>query len=217
MRAANGNALTKIVELLPAADPQYQSELNVDTAGEVAIHKVTVTANYPKALQQFFGEKAEFYVGVGADAVWLAIGDGAVDAIKAGVSAVGQGAPAQTSPTIASLDLKLMPLIQVMAQLRKDGDFDLMETLKNRGVIEESATPEEGSEEEAAPGAETAQMLKDFEWRDAALEALKGTDDHVHMQLDRVENRLEGDTTVAPGILKAIGELIAKFARENLG
>jgi hypothetical protein len=104
-----------------------------------------------------------------------------------------------------------------MNQLRKDGDFDLMETLKNRGVIEESAPAEEGSEEEAAPGAETAQMLKDFEWRDAALEALKGTDDRLHIQLDRVENRLEGDTTVAPGILKAIGELIAKFARENLG
>ena len=216
LRTADGTSMTKIVELLPAADPAYKVELNVESAGDVAIHKVTVTRNYPKALQQFFGEVGEFYIGAGPEAVWISIGSGSLDAMQAGIAAVGADAPAQVSPTIASLDFRLLPVLQVMNQLRKDGDFDLLETLKSRGVIKESA-PAEDSGEEAAPGAETAQMLKDFEWRDAALEALKGGDDRLHMQLDRVENRLEGDTTAASGLLKMIGELIAKFARENLG
>lgn len=216
LRTADGSPMTQIVELLPAADPAYSVELNVETVGDVAIHKVTVTQNYPQALQQFFGEVGEFYIGAGPEAVWISIGSGALDAMKTGIAAVGGDAPAEVSPTIASLDFRLLPLLQVMNQLRKDGDFDLLQTLKNRGVIEESAPAEEGAEE-AAPGAETAQMLKDFEWRDAALEALKGGDDRLHMQLDRVENRLEGDTHAASGLLKMIGELIAKFARENLG
>ncbi len=216
LRTADGSPMNKIVELLPTADSSYSTELNVETAGDVAIHKVTVTQNYPKALQQFFGDSGEFYIGAGPEAVWISIGSGALDAMKAGIEAVGGDAPAEVSPTIASLDFRLLPVLQVMNQLRKDGDFDLLETLKNRGVIEEPAASEE-SEEEAAPGAETAQMLKDFEWRDAALEALQGSDDRLHIQLDRVENRLEGDTTAATGLLKMIGELIAKFARENLG
>lgn len=215
LRTADGSAMTQILELLPTADPSFETQLNADEAGGVAIHKVTFTANYPQALQQFFGETPEFYVGAGADAVWFSMGEGSLEAMKAGIEAVGDGTGGEASPTIASLDLRLYPILNVMNQLRKDGDFDLMATLKNRGVIEEPAPVEES--EEPAPGAETAAMLRDFEWRDTALEALKGSEDRIRLKLDRVENRLEGDTTAESGILKAIGELIAKFARENLG
>jgi hypothetical protein len=37
------------------------------------------------------------------------------------------------------------------------------------------------------------------------------------MHLERVEDHLEGTTTTAEGLLKMLGVLIAKFAKENLG
>ena len=60
------------------------------------------------------------------------------------------------------------------------------------------------------------QMLKDFEWRDTAIEALSGQDDRVILRLKQVDGRVEGDAGVKTGVLKAVGKLIAKFAAENL-
>jgi hypothetical protein len=39
----------------------------------------------------------------------------------------------------------------------------------------------------------------------------------LHLDLQRVGDRLEGDASIELGILKAIGEVIADFAKENLG
>ncbi|REJ72020.1 MAG: hypothetical protein DWQ29_22165, partial [Planctomycetota bacterium] len=77
--------------------------------------------------------------------------------------------------------------------------------------------PEDETDEEEEPS-ETAQMLKDFQWREAAIEALTGENDKLHILLERSEDgNLSGEGSSAPGILKMIGELIAKFADENLG
>ena len=65
---------------------------------------------------------------------------------------------------------------------------------------------------------ETEQMLKDFEWREAAIAALAGENDKIHILLQRSEEgEITGEATSASGVLKTIGELIAKFADENLG
>lgn len=213
--AAEGGRAAKIVELLPASDSAYRTEMNIDQAGQVDIHKVTVTEGYPKALQQFFGDSGEVYVGTGPDTVWLSVGEGALEALKAGIAAAGEAAPeGPVDPTVARLDLDLLPVLQLMNQLRKDGDFDLMATLKRRGLVEEP--PPEGTDE-SSPAADTRRMLQDFEWRDAAIQALDSKADRLHLELRRVEDRLEGEATIERGILKALGEVIAKFARENLG
>lgn len=215
MCAKDGAPVTKILELLPQADSGYKSELNVDTAGDVAIHKLSVTEGYPKALQDFFGS-AEIYVGAGPDTIWVSVGEWAVDALKSAVSAAASTPAGDVDPNVASLDLDLLPVLKLMSQLRKDGDFDLMATLKSRGILEEPADadkPAPDGEEDPS----TAKMLQDFEWRDAAIEALDSKADRLHMDIKRVEDHLEGTTTIESGILKAIGELIAKFAKENLG
>lgn len=212
--ASDGSPVARILELLPASNSEYATELDVDSAGEVAIHKLTVTEGYPQALKDFFGESGEVYVGAGPDAIWLSVGADAVEALKAGVAAAGQAPEGEADPTVASLDLDLLPVLRLTTQLREDGDFDLMAMLKSRGVIEEPAESEEDDED---PAGDTAKMLQDFEWRDAAIEALDSKADRLHMELKRVDDHLEGETRVESGILKAIGELIAKFAEENLG
>ena len=212
-KTAEGTKVDAIVELLPKGHEGFTSELNVDEAGGVSIHKVSMGDGYPNAFKEFFGDEGAFYVGTSKDAVWLSIGDGALDAMKEGVEAVAAGGGAESDRTILEADLNLLPILKLMYQLRQDGDFDLMQTLND--AAEESSEPEDGEEEEDS---ETAQMLKDFEWREAAIAALAGENDKIHILLQRSEEGdITGEATSASGILKTIGELIAKFADENLG
>jgi len=218
MSAKDGAPLTKALEVLPKAFGGYTVELKTGTAGDVEIHKVTITEKYPKAFQDFFGSN-EVYVGTGPDTVWVSLGEGAVEALNTAVAAAAKAPEGKADPTIAGMDIDLLPVLKLMGQLRKDGDFDLMATLKSRGVLqeapEEDKKEEEGAEEK--PGSETAKMLQNFEWRDAAIQALDSKADRLHLDIQRVDDHLEGTTTIESGILKAIGDIIAKFARENLG
>lgn len=221
MSAKDGAQLTKALEVLPRAFGGYTVELKTSTTGDVEVHKVTITENYPKAFQDFFGSN-EIYVGTGPDTVWVGLGEGAVDAMSSAVAAAAKAPEGKVDPTVAGMDIDLLPVLKLMAQLRKDGDFDLMATLKSRGVLQEAPAEEkkeegEGEGEEDKPGSDTARMLQNFEWRDAAIQALDSKADRLHMDIQRVEDHVEGTTTVESGILKAIGDIIAKFARENLG
>jgi hypothetical protein len=217
MSAKDGAPLTKALELLPKAFAGYTVELKTSTAGDVEVHKLTITESYPKAFQDFFGSN-EIYVGTGPDSIWVSIGEGAVDALNSAVVAAAKAPEGAVDPTVAGLDIDLLPVLKLMGQLRKDGDFDLMATLKSRGVLEEPP-PEEKKEEgeDEKPGSDTARMLQNFEWRDAAIEALDSKADRLHMDIKRVDDHVEGTTIMESGILKAIGDIIAKFARENLG
>ena len=160
-RTADGTKAAQIVELLPKSRDGYGAEMNVEKAGDVEIHKVTMGEEYPKAFQDFFGKDGVVYVGTSTDAVWLSIGDGSLEAMQAGVAAVAEGGEGEEDRTIARVDLKLLPVLKLMYQLRQDGDFDLMQTLNQ--AAEESSSPEESDEEEEP--SETAEMLKDFQWR----------------------------------------------------
>lgn len=214
MRAKDGAPLTAALEQLPMAFAGYQVELKTSETGDVAVHKVTITEGYPKAFQDFFGSN-EILVGTGPDSVWVALGEGAVDALNTAVAAAAKTPEGAADPTVAGMDIDLLPILKLMGQLRKDGDFDLMATLKSRGVLKEAEPAKDGDEEKGEES--PAKMLQDFEWRDTAIEALDSKADRLHMDIKRVEDHLEGTTTVESGILKAIGEIIAKFARENLG
>jgi hypothetical protein len=217
MSAKDGAPLAKALELLPKAFAGYTVDLKTSTTGDVEVHKVTITEDYPKAFQDFFGSN-EIYVGTGPDSIWVSLGEGAVDALGSAVAAAAKAPEGKVDPTIAALDIDLLPVLKLTGQLRKDGDFDLMATLKSRGLLEEPPPEEEKKEgDEEKPGSDTANMLKNFEWRDAAIEALDSKADRLHMDIKRVEDHVDGTTTVESGILKAIGDIIAKFARENLG
>jgi hypothetical protein len=213
VRTADGSVATQIVELLPKANDSFKSELSIDQEGDVAIHRVTIVRNYYKAFADFLGEPGEIYVGTSKDSVWLAAGEGALDALKSGVKTGAETQGAAADPVFARMDMHLRPLLVVTNQLRKDGDFDLMKSLESRGALEEVKTEGEKTTSDAQ---QNLQMLKDFEWRDAAIEALSGQDDRVTFHLKQAEGRVDGAANVKTGVLKAVGKLIAKFAAENL-
>lgn len=209
VRVTDGATAEKILELLPQAIAGVKTEMNVEEAGDVKIHKLTVTENYPAPLAEFFGKSGEFFVGTGPDAVWIAGGSDGLQLLKDSVAAVAVKPEGDVDPAIARLDMHLLPVLKLMKGLRDDGTLDLIQLVPQ--PEEEPADNEEPAEES------TAGMLKNFHWGAAAIEALSGGDDRMHFEIKRVEDHLEGDGAIHQGILKAIGELIAKFAKENLG
>jgi hypothetical protein len=209
VRVTDGTSAEKIVELLPQASPNIKTELNVDEAGDVKIHRLTVTENYPAPLAEFFGKSGEFFIGTGPDAVWIAGGSGGLNVLKEAIAAVAGAPEGDVDPAIARLDMHLLPVLKLLKGLRDEGTLNLMQLVPQPD--EEPAESKEEDEENPAS------MLKDFHWGAAAIEALSGEDDLLHFEVKRVDDHLEGDGSMHEGILKAIGELIAKFARENLG
>lgn len=211
IRVTDGAPVERVLELLPQSSASLQTELNVDEAGDVKIHRLTVSGErYPQGLAEFFGDSGEFFIGTGPDAVWMSGGAGGLEQLKAAIAAVAEAPEGDVDPTIARLDLELLPLLRMMKSLRDEGRLDLMNLF---GSGEEEAPPEgEETDEES-----TASMLKDFEWRETAIEALSGEEGRLHMEIHREEDHLEGTSSVEQGILKAVGELIAKFAKDNLG
>jgi hypothetical protein len=212
VRAADGAKALPILELLPKSKPGWTVETGVGTEGDVAIHKLTMAEGYPQALKDFFGPTGEFYVGTGPQAVWFSGGEGALEALQAGVKSVAEPA-AESDRIVARLDLHMLPALQVLKGLRDEGVLDVMKLLQSSAPEEEPSADGKS----AKPGSDTARMLKDFQWREAAIEALSGSDDRLHMHLERVDDHLEGTTTTATGLLKMLGILLAKFAKENLG
>lgn len=211
IRVKDGAPVERILELLPQGSSSFTTELNMDTAGDVTIHKLTFEGDYPQGLADFFGESGEFFVGTGPDAVWVSGGPGGLELLKSTIDSAGTAPEGDVDPTIVRLDLHTLPVLKLLKTLRDEGKLDLMHIVPSGGDEEAPAEGTEGEEES------TASMLKDFEWREAAIEALSGEKDQMHLEIHRNEDHLEGTGSVEQGLLKAIGELIAKFARENLG
>lgn len=192
--------ITRILELLPAANSRFKTELNVNTVGDVAIHKLSISANDPPTLHDFFCSSAELFVGTGPDTLWLCFGDGALNELLAAIAASSAAPDGDGDPTIARLDLRLLPILQLLNRWQMEGNFDLLDVLTGR---DRSGAP---------PSA-----LGDLEWRNIIIDALQGEDDRLHFDVQHIDDRLEGQASVESGILKAIGEVTTEFFRQNRG
>ncbi len=89
---ADGKAADEIVKLLPQVREGWKVEMETDTVGDTAIHKIDVSAKLPKAMLTFFGESGLAYVATSPTTVWIAGGDGSLELLKASITAVGNGA-----------------------------------------------------------------------------------------------------------------------------
>lgn len=220
VRSADGTEVEKVIELVPQARAGWKAETNIETVGEVAIHRVTLKEGYPKALVDFFGDGGEIYVGASKEAVWLAAGANSLEALK---TAIGQresgAATAEATPSFLAIQLHAQPLLKVAHQAAEEEDFSLLQFIQISGLAdraESEAPPKSEAEEERRS---TRDALKDFEWQETAIRALQGEgmSDRVEIDFRRKESELYGTLDVHNGVLRAIGKLIAKFAKENLG
>ena len=205
LTSVDGTSLVGVLEKIPAATEGGQLEADVETIGEIKLHKLTLPGLTPE-IQDFVGGTS-VYVGTAPDAIYFAAGPGGVDLLRESVADL---TPA-TTDLMFSMRAHLGPVAEALDSIMTKRDISLIRFLQERRErrLEDRKDADE---------ARRLQVTDPSAWRQAALEALLGkTDDVLTMELKKSDNRLEGETTLGRSILAAVGELIAKFAKENLG
>ncbi|MDP7278236.1 MAG: hypothetical protein QF363_22335 [Planctomycetaceae bacterium] len=104
IRTVRGERLRAAIAALPQSTLKLNVSLDVETAGDVKIHSVTVPADLHNDFVSLFGESKTIYVGTSSDAAWCAAGPESLTLLKAAISAAAK--PKET-PDQSFLDLKL--------------------------------------------------------------------------------------------------------------
>src|SRR5690606_27989324 len=118
IRVADGNAIHPIVQMLPQTRPGRQVQMDVAKVGETRIHKVELQIPNAAARQNFYGEDLGIYIGGDKNAVWFAIGEGALQDLQAASEAVSQPNQGQADDPCVELTVKLGPWNQLRNQLQ---------------------------------------------------------------------------------------------------
>ncbi len=214
--AKDGKAADAIVELIPQAHEGWLVEKDVDRAGDVTIHKIDVSKDTHQSLLKFFGPSGAIYVGSSAGQVWIAAGEQSLETMKSAIDTVvkQQTAPL-TDNSVIALKLHLLPLLTLADSYIVETGFDLLDSLNMKAQMAGEPS-EEKTDKDGPIGSGGLKPIDPAELRALAIKALQDIDDRVSVNLKRMDDRLEGQTVVAPGALRTIGKIIAKVASENL-
>lgn len=202
MKVADGNKLTEIIELLEGANLGEEVEVGFAREGDVSIHKVVLPARLRENFKELLGENDTLFLGTSQKTVWLAAGDNGLEALTAAIEKGDQPAKGKPSTRFIDFYAKVGPWLKLRDQLKK------------------AAGPKPKPKKTAAKKSNSENAVADLTAdRDAlrklALQAFALGDDTIHFHLDRVDNRVEGQLLIKPGILRFAGKLLAKFSKEN--
>ena len=207
----DGKAADEIVKLIPELHSEWSVEMDTETIGSTAIHKLDVSKDTPKAIFDYFGDSGVVYVGTSAELVWLAGGDGAYEALKANIEKV-DAAEATEGGHEKFVDLKVQvgPLLGFADDLVEETGWNLLGSvnLKPPGLAAGSGGKKEGGT--------SLQPIDPAEMRKIARRSLADIDDRVTGVISRTDDHIGGKMTFAPGVLRAAGKIIAKIVGDNL-
>ena len=203
----DGTKMEKVLELFAQAKAGRSVERNVDKVGDVAIHKVNPAGEF-SALEDLFGKDVVIYVGTSPKSLWYACGAGSLDELKSAIASVAPtkvesvakdkatAGSKETGTTFGELYVKCGPWIQFLDERQKRRDTQTTDT--------------------KLTDAEKTAKERQTKLRRLAVEAFETGDDAITVELNRVENRVEGRIEFAPGLLRFVGKVVADFANENL-
>ncbi len=230
-RCNSTDKIAEIVTLLPAAQEGWSVEIDVEKIHDVAIHKLSLGKKVPKSLSDFYGNSGDICIAAGKDTFWLSGGDNALDVIKTAINSVHGGEaeataageetakPQPTDGVLVDLKMKAGPLLQSMDDFNKEEDLGVLKLFQPGAFLKKEKEKETSpkKEDDSKPGMKATGALANFEWKSAAITALKDENDSVSFILKKVEDgTITGYSNGEKGILKAFGALLAKFADENL-
>ncbi len=218
----DGKAADEIVKLLPRVHQQWTVEMDTETIGQTAIHKIDVSKDTPKAIFDHFGDSGVVYVGTSPQLVWLAGGDGAYEALKAGIEKVtaseaaeepaaeGESAPSGSgAEKFVDLKLRAGPMIAFADDLTEETGWNLLGSINIKPPGAAAGASGEGERSSLQP-------IDPKEMRKIVRRSLVDIDDRVTGVINRTDDHIGGKMTFAPGILRALGKVIAKVAEDNL-
>lgn len=206
VRAADGKKADEIVKLIPESHTAWAVEMDVDSVGGTAIHKVDISGDLPEALRDTFGDSGAVYVGTSADLVWISGGEGSLELLKETITKVNEASPpADVSPVFGEFKAQVHTLLKVYDSLVVEMGWNPV------GQIDVQARTETRPE-----GGAGLQPIDPAELREIATRATADINDRISGQARRVGDHAEGEIEVAPGVLRAVGKIIAKIAADNL-
>lgn len=109
----DGNVVIEMLELLPKSGKGNSAELNVDSEGDVKIHKMVMPASVRADAKAFFGEETA-YVGTAKDSLWLAIGEDGLKELKAAIKKSSEAKPADPKAPFVNGMIKLGPWTELL-------------------------------------------------------------------------------------------------------
>lgn len=193
-RAVDGNRVVEILKALQQSREGRQLAINAETAGDVQIHKLTVSPEVHPNFQWFFGSEA-LYVGSSPETVWLAAGENVLSELKAAIQTTGSS-PADSAAKESDKSKADKPA----AGVSEAPVFDFFAQMGPWIELRQRRNPEGGN----------------VTLRKLALEAFQPGDDTWSLQLRRVDNAITGKLVAHPGILRLVGKMMADFSKENL-
>ena len=188
--AISAPGAAKLVEILPhLADARDGNsvDLNIETVGDVAIHKVRLTKGFVDLIDTFFGEERDLYIGTAENHVWLASGDGAMELLK---DVIGQMKEPESNDVTLTASASLLPW---MTRLKEIAD--------GRPQPEDIEARQAWRDDLRRMGDAVEAMASDDSW------SFQVTSDN-----DAVSGVMEFDT----GLLRFAGKQVSAFTKENL-
>ncbi|TWT52181.1 hypothetical protein KOR42_30490 [Thalassoglobus neptunius] len=217
VRCIGQDSIQAIVDKLPEAIEGWTVENGVADVGGTKITKVGLGKNVPQALIDLYGESvASTYVAASDEAFWLAFGENAVEELSQRIEAAQSAENLARDGTVLSAKAKATPLVETLNGLLND-EASIFSPAFNRQQERLENRISQREEDEVGTGRQAASAFLTFEWISKVVEAMKGEDDTITIQLKNTsENTLTGEAQTHRAILKAMGTMIANFADENL-
>ncbi|MFM7055429.1 MAG: hypothetical protein ACKO2P_00760 [Planctomycetota bacterium] len=180
--------LAAVLPLMAGMSPETVVEMNLETHGDVAIHKVRLESGLLDVVDRFFGAERDVYIGIGPKIVWMSSGENALEQLKRTISAAG--APQNTTSPL-HVEVALLPwtrqAISFYARL----------------------TPPTGREQlDLWRAAERR--------RTRAVEAMAKGNDTVQVHCEYEDGRLKTNVKVDSGVVRFIARQLAFFSKETL-
>ena len=207
VRAADGKKADEIVKLIPQAHTKWSVEMDVKSVGETTIHKVDISEDLPQSIRDTFGDSGAVYVGTSTEIVWICGGPGSLELLTEAITQVDDSeAPGEVSPVFGEFKAHSHKLISLYHNLSVEMGWELF-----GGPVEVKPR-----NENSPVGGGGLQPIDPIEIREIAVKSTADIDDRISGEARRVDHHAEGEILIAPGLMRAVGDIVAKIVDDNL-
>jgi hypothetical protein len=173
---------------MPGMSPETTVEMNVDSLGDVNIHKVRLEKGLLDVVDRFFGAERDVYVGIGPNMVWMSSGENALEQLKRTITAAGTP---QSTTSPLHIEVALLPWTrQAISFYSKLTPPTGREQLENWRAAERRRT--------------------------RAVEAMAKGSDQVQLHCEYQDGNLRTSIKVETGVVRFLARQLAQFSKENL-
>lgn len=223
LKVAATEPYTALLKGLQEAGGPITVTLAAEKQEDVEIHKL-VSPGAAKQFAEIIGTDGAIYIGLAANELWYAAGDGVLPRLKSAI-AESRGAVGAPSAPLA-LSVRVGPLTEFVNSYTKRNP--LPERPKAAAAVKPApkAGGDTGSKRPALPSAQRdttksplenlQALMGDMDLQKLATDAFQGTDDTVSLLMTEADGKVQVEAKVDSGLLRFLGTVMSKFVKDNL-